>query len=483
MLPPAKHPHPKWLADAIFYEIYPQSFVDSNGDGIGDIPGITLKLDYIKDLGCNAIWLNPCFDSPFKDAGYDVRDYKKVASRYGTNDDLIALFDAAHRRDMHVILDLVPGHTSEEHEWFHRSCKVERNNYSDRYIWTDSWISGGDGLPFIGGESPRNGTYILNFFKCQPALNYGFAHPERSWQKPALGPDAKATCDAMVDVILVGVVLGIASARLYYVAMAPYNYDTIWDVLAVRDGGLAIYGGIIGAFVFGGLACKWRGVPVLPMFDLTAMGFLLGQGCGRWGNFFNQEAFGCNTTLPWGMYSETTRAYLMSSTVTVPKGVVIDPNLPVHPTFLYESIWCFVGFFLLFRYIKKRKFNGDITLRYLIWYGAGRFWIEGLRTDSLMLVPSIGLRASQLVAGIAVVAGIAAEVYFTRKCKGKPLLVPLALNAENKAAQKKLDGPISFAGKDTQLLASSPRKLFLEKTEAYNAQVKAAIEQAGQKKA
>ena len=156
---PRETPHPKWLADAIFYEIYPQSFVDSNGDGIGDIPGITLKLDYIKDLGCNAIWLNPCFDSPFKDAGYDVRDYKKVASRYGTNDDLIALFDAAHRRDMHVILDLVPGHTSEEHEWFHRSCKAERNNYSDRYIWTDSWISGGDGLPFIGGESPRNGTY------------------------------------------------------------------------------------------------------------------------------------------------------------------------------------------------------------------------------------------------------------------------------------------------------------------------------------
>ena len=100
-----------------------------------------------------------------------------------------------------------------------------------------------------------------------------------------------------------------------------------------------------------------------------------------------------------------------------------------------------------------------------------------------MLVPSIGLRASQLVAGIAVVAGIAAEVYFTRKLKDKPLFVPLALNAENKAAQKKLDGPISFAGKDTQLLASSPRKLFLEKTEAYNVQVKAAIEQAGQKKA
>ena len=299
------------------------------------------------------------------------------------------------------------------------------------------------------------------------ALVFAFRHSVE------FGVDA----DSMVDVILIGIVLGIASARAYYVAMAPFKYESIWEMIAIRDGGLAIYGGIIGGFLFGGLACKWRGVPVLPMFDLTAMGFLLGQCCGRWGNFFNQEAFGCNTTLPWGMYSEATRDYLMGSTVTAQSGVTIDPNLPVHPTFLYESIWCLVGFILLFRYIKKRKFNGDITLRYLVWYGAGRFCIEGLRTDSLMLVPSIGLRASQLVAGIAVVAGIAAEVYFTRKLKDKPLFVPLALNAENKAAQKKLDGPISFAGKDTQLLASSPRKLFVERTEAYNAEVKRIIEQ------
>ena len=122
--------------------------------------------------------------------------------------------------------------------------------------------------------------------------------------------------DSMVDVILIGIVLGIASARAYYVAMAPFKYESIWEMIAIRDGGLAIYGGIIGAFLFGGLSCKRRGVPVLPMFDLTAMGFLLGQGCGRWGNFFNQEAFGCNTTLPWGMFSETTRAYLMGSTMS-----------------------------------------------------------------------------------------------------------------------------------------------------------------------
>lgn len=303
------------------------------------------------------------------------------------------------------------------------------------------------------------------------ALVFAFRHSVE------FGVDA----DSMVDVILIGIVLGIASARAYYVAMAPFKYESIWEMIAIRDGGLAIYGGIIGGFLFGGLACKWRGVPVLPMFDLTAMGFLLGQCCGRWGNFFNQEAFGCNTTLPWGMYSEATRDYLMGSTVTAQSGVTIDPNLPVHPTFLYESIWCLVGFILLFRYIKKRKFNGDIALRYMIWYGAGRFWIEALRTDSLMLVPSIGLRVSQLIAGIAVAAGVAAEIYFTRKAEGKPLMVKLALTADNKAALDKLRKERGAIGlmldADTELVASSPRKLFVERTEAYNAEVKHIIEQ------
>ena len=301
------------------------------------------------------------------------------------------------------------------------------------------------------------------------ALVFAFRHSVE------FGVDA----DSMVDVILIGIVLGIASARAYYVAMAPFKYESIWEMIAIRDGGLAIYGGIIGGFLFGGLACKWRGVPVLPMFDLTAMGFLLGQCCGRWGNFFNQEAFGCNTTLPWGMYSEATRDYLMGSTVTAQSGVTIDPNLPVHPTFLYESIWCLVGFILLFRYIKKRKFNGDIALRYMIWYGAGRFWIEALRTDSLMLVPSIGLRVSQLIAGIAVAAGVAAEIYFTRKAEGKPLMVKLALTADNKAALDKLRKERGAIGlmldADTELVASSPRKLFVERTEAYNAEVKRTI--------
>ena len=287
-----------------------------------------------------------------------------------------------------------------------------------------------------------------------------------------------------LDLAMIGIAAGILGARIYYVIFAwDYYKDDLLSIFNIRQGGLAIYGGIIGGFLFGGLACKWRGVPVLPMFDLTAMGFLLGQGCGRWGNFFNQEAFGCNTTLPWGMFSETTRAYLMGSTVTAQSGVTIDPNLPVHPTFLYESIWCFVGFLLLFRYIKKRKFNGDIALRYMIWYGAGRFWIEALRTDSLMLVPSIGLRASQLVAGIAVVVGVAAEIYFTHKFKDKPLMVKLAMTADNKAAVNKLSKEKTVIGlmtdTDTELLASSPRKLFVERTEAYNAEVKRTIAESG----
>ena len=129
--------------------------------------------------------------------------------------------------------------------------------------------------------------------------------------------------DAMTDVIVVGVVMAIICARIYYVAMSPFDYATVWDMLDIRQGGLAIYGGIIGAVIFGGLACRWRKVRLLAMFDLTGMGFLIGQCIGRWGNFVNQEAFGCNTTLPWGMYSAATEAYLRGSNVTVPAGAVI----------------------------------------------------------------------------------------------------------------------------------------------------------------
>ena len=192
---------PGWLKDAVFYEIYPQSFRDTNGDGIGDLNGIMEKLDYVKSLGCNALWINPCYDSPFKDAGYDVRDYKKVAPRYGTNDDLKRLFEEAHKRGIHVLLDLVPGHTSEEHEWFLESKKAERNQYSDRYVWTHAAFQGIGGHPYIGGEADRDGCYMLNFFKCQPALNYGFLNRTEDWQLAPDDPACIETREAMKDVM------------------------------------------------------------------------------------------------------------------------------------------------------------------------------------------------------------------------------------------------------------------------------------------
>ena len=149
---------PEWLKDTVFYEIYPQSFQDTNGDGIGDLQGIIDRLDYIRDLGCNALWINPCFDSPFMDAGYDVRDYKKVAPRYGTNEDLYRLFEEAHGRGIRVLLDLVPGHTSDQHFWFRESAKEERNKYSDRYIWTGHAFEGIEGRPYISGMTERAGA-------------------------------------------------------------------------------------------------------------------------------------------------------------------------------------------------------------------------------------------------------------------------------------------------------------------------------------
>lgn len=177
--------NPEWLKNAVFYEIYPQSYRDSNGDGIGDFPGMTGKLDYVRSLGCNAIWLNPCYESPFQDAGYDISNYYRVAPRYGTNADLKRYIDEAHARGIKVVLDLVAGHTSVECEWFKKSCQSERNEYSDYYIWTNEWCSSPKNCRSINGYAPRSGNFIINFFYCQPALNYGF-HPveDPSWQLP-----------------------------------------------------------------------------------------------------------------------------------------------------------------------------------------------------------------------------------------------------------------------------------------------------------
>lgn len=272
--------------------------------------------------------------------------------------------------------------------------------------------------------------------------------------------------DRLVDVVAIGTVMAIVCARIYYVAMAPFEYQSLWEMVDIRLGGIAIYGAVIGAFVFGGLAAKWRKVPLLPLFDLVALGFLIGQGIGRWGNFVNQEAFGTNTTLPWGMYSEGTEAYLQSVQVTLPAGVTVDPSMPVHPTFLYESLWCLIGFVVLALYVKHRKFHGQIFLLYAIWYGLGRGWIEGLRTDSL-LIGNTGLRASQLVAILSAFVAFLLLVAGLRRAKGKPLMVALAVQDIHKQEQAGDRFTVDA------LVASASHGEFLAATNAMNARLAA----------
>jgi len=208
---------PAWLETAVFYEVYPQSFYDSNGDGIGDIPGLIAKLDYIEALGCNAIWLNPCFVSPFRDAGYDVADYYKVAPRYGTNADIKRLFREARRRDIRICLDLVVGHTSIDHPWFQESCKPAPNKYSNWYVWTDTWLSfsGPSDLRLISGYGERNGCFAVNFFASMPALNFGFYKPDpkQPWQLPMDHPDVLALREEVKKVIRFWLDMGASGFR------------------------------------------------------------------------------------------------------------------------------------------------------------------------------------------------------------------------------------------------------------------------------
>ncbi len=182
--------------------------------------------------------------------------------------------------------------------------------------------------------------------------------------------------DRMLDVILVATPVAILSARTYYVIFDGEKLNGIGDFFGFGTSsgfaGLAIYGGVIGAFASGAVMCKIRKVKILDMFDVAATGFLIGQGIGRWGNFINQEAYGAFTGSSfWGMQSEKTVSEMGEGLV--------------HPCFLYESIWCIAGFFILNHFSKKRRFSGEISLMYCVWYGFGRGFIELLRTDSLMI--------------------------------------------------------------------------------------------------
>ena len=210
---------PEWMNTATFYEIYPQTFNDSNGDGIGDLKGIIAKLDYVKSLGVDAIWLNPFYVSPFRDAGYDVADYYHVAPRYGTDQDAKDLFRIAKEKGLRIIIDFVPGHTSFDHPWFKASSSQTKNKYSNWYIWTNgTWFEGDSKFKenFIQGYSDRDGNYMTNFFYHQPALNYGWGKPDpkQPWQLSVNHPDVLALKAEMKNVMKYWLEMGCSGFRV-----------------------------------------------------------------------------------------------------------------------------------------------------------------------------------------------------------------------------------------------------------------------------
>lgn len=246
--------------------------------------------------------------------------------------------------------------------------------------------------------------------------------------------------DRMIDVVLVSTIFAFIGARLYYVFFssdhrAEYLADPI-TILYIWKGGLGIYGGIIAAFLTGIWMCRLRKVNTWAMFDMASLGFLIGQSVGRWGNFFNQEAFGGNTDLPWGMSGSKIASGL--STVTD-----YDPSLPVHPTFLYESLWCLLGFVLLHILSKKAyRFKGELFAGYLVWYGAGRFVIESLRTDSLYFGT---MKVSQLVAVLAIIGGIV--IFLLRYSASRETARDL-FASESLVAAEETDGTAELVGEE-----------------------------------
>jgi len=179
----------------VLYQAYPQSFADADGDGIGDLDGVAARLDYLAWLGVDAVWLNPCFVSPMRDAGYDVADFDHIDPRYGGDAALERLVAAADARGIAIVLDLVAGHTSDRHPWFLASADDPAD---DRYVWSPTEQAG-----FVAGPGARGGFYKPNFFEFQPALNFGYARtdPAEPWRQPVDADGPRQNRDALVEII------------------------------------------------------------------------------------------------------------------------------------------------------------------------------------------------------------------------------------------------------------------------------------------
>ena len=216
------------------------------------------------------------------------------------------------------------------------------------------------------------------------------------------------------DLAIYAVIFSIIGARLYYVAFSWDMYkDDLLSILNIRQGGLAIYGGVIAAVITVFVFARVKKMSATLILDTAGLGLVAGQMIGRWGNFFNREAFGEYTNsflamrLPVDAVRGSDITELMRKNMETVKGV---SYIQVHPTFLYESLWCLMVLIIMLIYRKHKKFNGEVFLVYLLGYGLGRLWIEGLRTDQL-LIPKIGLPVSQILAGVLVVVSLALIIY------------------------------------------------------------------------
>ncbi len=212
------------------------------------------------------------------------------------------------------------------------------------------------------------------------------------------------TEDHILDGVLYVTPFAILCARAYYCIFSwPQYADNPISVLYIWEGGLAIYGGVLGAVIGILVYCRCKKISVGAVLDIVALGFLIGQAMGRWGNFFNREAFGAETAnfLRMGLYNTVTQT--------------VEYH---HPTFLYESVWNLAGFVMLHFASKHRRYDGQIALGYMAWYGLGRAWIEGLRTDSLY-IGSTGIRVSQLLAAASCAAAVILLIYFAMKRPSK----------------------------------------------------------------
>ena len=309
---------PSWLSDAVFYQIYPSSFQDTDGNGIGDIPGIISRLDYIQSIGVTAIWLNPVYVSGWTDGGYDIIDFYRVDPRFGTNSDLVELVEKAHARGIKIVMDLVAGHSSDQCEWFLQSKEAPNLRYSDYYIWPTFQpedpsarpgtggslddavrMSAGASLlsKFVATDAPRGPYYIKNFFDTQPALNFGFANPDPAhpWEQAVDAPGPMAMRRELKNIMSFWMDKGVDGFRVDMAASLVKNDPDKSETIRLWKEDLMKWFGA--EYPEGVLIAEWFN----PAQSIEA-GFDLDFFChdGRYNYsslfFFGQRGFGPNAT-------------------------------------------------------------------------------------------------------------------------------------------------------------------------------------------